>query len=265
MVMHKATYRFRWAHTQLSISALVVPLVLSVALASSAAAQSASPGAHVTPGDPRLEVDGLTSTVDTFHLMTEAQGARRPAATLVRTVTRGIENGREILKVVQRSKSPEGSSVDTSVVDAETLAPLSYVSHRDHHMERFAWEGGVLQGFVRERGDSVHSTTQVEGRFNAVVDDLVIRALKLEPGDSVRYRAVNPGRALLDVRLKMVGWETLQRSGRTAEVRRLEYDTGIAHSTLWLDRRSGALLLQETALPSGGSFWKGKRGWLPAN
>jgi hypothetical protein len=81
--------------------------------------------AVIEPGSPLLKMDRLTASIDSFRIESSARGQKR-VTTMVRVVERALVDGRDVLVFAQRYHTPQGTTVDTSWVDAGTLAPVRY-------------------------------------------------------------------------------------------------------------------------------------------
>lgn len=219
---------------------------------------------QVLPGDPRIDASTIRPGVDTFDVVMETEENRTTLYTLTRRIERDRQSGRSIVRVVQEYHSPSGASTDSSIVVARTLTPLSYASRSGDRRERFRWVDGRLEGFVGTSDDSVATATPVEGVFNAVVDDWLLASLPWGTMiNQVQYRAVNPGRGVVTINARLAEVEHLSGEDREAWCWRIEHDTGLAESTLWIDATARDILLMRTELPDGRVLWKARSGWLP--
>lgn len=217
----------------------------------------------LVPGDERLAVGRLVGVVDTFALAMIQDGQRRPVSTLVRSVERTSSGGDRALRVVQRYDRPGWTSVDSSLVNAETLAPLAYAYHGPDQASDWRWEEGRLTGQVTADGATRTEVTELDGpAFNAVVDELVLRALTLGPGEKYRWLGVNPGQGQADVTVNVEGRARLAGPMGPTAAWVLQYvGGGRRPATLWVATDSGALLGLRTELPNGATFEKVRTGY----
>ena len=66
-----------------------------------------------------------------------------------RDVTRMREGDRDLLVFAQRYNTPQGITVDTSWVDAATLAPVRYFADVYGEIQTFTFNGNTGSGWCR--------------------------------------------------------------------------------------------------------------------
>ncbi len=216
----------------------------------------------LVPGDERLGVDRVAESVDTFALAMYRNGERRPMATLVRTIERTSLEGVSAFRVVQRYATPGGSSVDTSLVDAATLAPLLYSYHAPDASSRWEWQDGRMVGRVTAEGETRTPVTELDGPvFSSVVDELVLRALPLASDSRYRWPGVNPGNPPTEVVLEVQGRDPVPGPAGATPAWRVHYEGGGQPGTMWVAVESGALLGTRVELGNGATFEKVRAGY----
>lgn len=216
---------------------------------------------HVAAGSPLVEGAKVRAGVDTFQLVVRQPGGEeRLVSTLVRTVERASAGAEPAWRIVQSYHSPRGDNVDTSLVRAEDLAPLTYVAVLNDAEQRFRFEGSSVRGVVSPRDSATREVRHdfAEPPYNAVVDEDVIRALPLAPGlvaTIVAYNPPWPPAPQLAV-IRVTGTATIRTAAGPVEAWEISYEAGGAPTTLWLAREDGRLLRLRSSLRRGASFWK---------
>ncbi len=213
---------------------------------------------RVAAGSSLVDGSTLLAGVDTFQLLVrQPDGGERSISRLIRSVER---TGTGHWRIVQRYTSDGGENVDTSVVRAGDLAPVSYVAVLQDAEQRFQFDGTVVQGTVSPKDSAsrdVHFTFDVPV-FNSVVDEEVIRALPLTPGLVAIIEGYNPPwpPAPRPTVIRVTGTTTVQTAAGLVDAWEISYAGGGAPTTLWLSRRDGRLLRLRSVLRQGAVFWK---------
>lgn len=229
-------------------------LVLALALQVSGA---------VLPGDPRLHAGQLRERVDTVFLVRVRDTARTVLATVVRTRRRERESGRDVWHYAQEYRRAAGVTTDTSVVDGHTLAPLRYRARlaAERHVVTFAAESIVARiapdtGAAREVVARPHAPV-----FNAVANDLVLEALRLNHGARYAYYLYNPPRGVALASAHVAGMDTVRLAGGDITAWVVEFSGGGAPTTIWIATTTGEVIGKRSRLPDGSEFWQAGSRW----
>ncbi|HEX5004908.1 MAG TPA: hypothetical protein VFV65_06300 [Gemmatimonadales bacterium] len=217
----------------------------------------------VTPASPRLQPSCAPAAVDTFELVLLAPGQpERVVATLRRTWAPSREGGAQVCVLEQHYSRSGSSDLDSSIVNAGTLAPVRYWAQVDQEIQRFRFSADSATGTV-QAGDSTPRVV-AEGApspyFLGVADLEVLRALPLAAGFHARFMSYNPPRGFHDVEVQVEGVDSIAVGGKTTAAWRLGYQAGGAPTVLWLRRDNGALLRSKSVLRNGAVFWRRRLG-----
>jgi hypothetical protein len=238
-----------------------LPLLSLLATASQAGAQ-----VTVEPGSPALRMDRLTAGVDSFRIESSF-GNQKRASTMVRSVERSRLDGRDVLVFAQRYHTPQGITVDTSWVDARTLAPLRYFAEVYGEIQVFTFDGRTGSGTVTPKDSASRpvSITNATPFFNAVALDLLYRALPWSRGFAASAVLYNPPRASFTVSLRVTGEEELPlAAGGTVKAWVVDYALGPGRQTLWVDQSTGEFL-RIGGTQGENYFWKYRLDLSPPN
>ncbi|MEX2281301.1 MAG: hypothetical protein WEE89_02310 [Gemmatimonadota bacterium] len=208
----------------------------------------------LAPGSALLRTSQIRPGVDSFRIESHREGKLWRSATLIRSVSRA---GDEFV-FAQTYRTPEGTTVDTSWVNAKTLAPARYFADVFGEIQRFTFTGKEGTGTVVPK-DSAARPVRVQASapfFNAVAIDLVYAALPLASGFIADLPLYNPPRMQMAIKLRVVGEESLERiDGGKVAAWVLDYQMGPMTQKLWLDRETGELL-RIGASQAGNAFYK---------
>lgn len=217
----------------------------------------------VTPGDPALKPVCDSHSATALELVVVApSGSERVVARLQRSKSRSTELGQPVCIIVQRYLRDSSTDVDSSIVNAATLAPVRYSARVNSSVERFWFRGDSAGGAVVE-GDSarrVYAERSPDPFFLAVADLSVLAALPLAPGYEARFASYNPGRGFHDVQIRVEGLDTLVTLGTPTPAWRVSYDAGAAPTVLWLDAADHELIRSRSTLRNGAIFWRRRMG-----
>lgn len=228
----------------------------ALVLVSNAHAQDA---VTIVPGSEELNTSRIAASVDSFTINNYREGKLWRTGKLVRVVERVTENGRTMLRQSQTYDTPDGITVDTTWVDANTLAPVRYFAEVYGDIQKFTFDGKAARGTVIPKDSTPRDTsfTAETPFFNFVALDLVTQALRFVPGAAFKFSAYNPPMMTLDFDLKYVGREQLPLvGGGTIDAIRVTYIRG---THLWLDANDGRLLINGGGR-GGAAFWKVRNG-----
>lgn len=213
----------------------------------------------IAPADPSLRARCAPAAVDTFELTIVTPGQPdRAVATVHRTRALSQENGIPVCVVTNHSERLGSSDLDSSIVDASTLAPVRYAAQVGVERQWFRFTADSAIGMV-QRGDSApQRVAQSAPRpfFLAVPDLEVVRALPLMVGYEVQFTAYNPPRGFHVTRIRVEALDTIRISGRREAAWRLTYDAGAAPTVMWLGRANHELLRSRSTLQNGAVFWR---------
>jgi hypothetical protein len=213
--------------------------------------------ATIEPGSPQLRTDRIPTGVDSFRIESSARGQKR-VATMVREVERAQVDGRDVLVFAQRYHTPQGITVDTSWVDARTLAPVRYIADVYGEIQAFTFDGRSGSGTVTPK-DSASRPVSVSNAtpfFNAVALDLLYSALPWSADFAASAVIYNPPRAAFTISLRVTGEEDLPlAAGGSVKAWVVEYSLGPGKQTLWVDQSNGDFLRIGTSQGEN-YFWK---------
>jgi hypothetical protein len=217
----------------------------------------------LTPAHPSLRPRCTTAATDTFELTVVTPGRPdRAVATVERRRAPSRHNGMAVCVVTQRYQRGGSADLDSSIVDAMTLAPIRYAAQVGAERQRFEFTADSAAGVV-QRADSapqpvVHAAPQPF--FLAVADLEVVRSLPLTTGYEAQFVAYNPPRGFHVTRIRVAALDTIAVAGRTEPAWRLHYDAGAAPTVMWLSVAGHELLRSRSALPNGAVFWRRRAG-----
>lgn len=226
-------------------------------IALSASAHLAGAQTNMEPGSPLLRTGQRVPAVDTFRIESRS-GTLQRSSVMVRTIERSRLDGRDVLVFAQRYLTPQGITVDTSWVDARTLAPVRYFADVYGEIQRFSFDGRSGTGTVTPKDSASRPVTVTNATpfFNAVAVDLLYDALPWSADFAATASLYNPPRASFAISLRVTGEEELPLvAGGSVKAWVVEYQLGSGTQTLWVDRSTGEFLR------IGGSrgenqFWK---------
>jgi hypothetical protein len=213
--------------------------------------------AVIEPGSPLLKMDRLTASIDSFRIESSARGQKR-VTTMVRVVERALVDGRDVLVFAQRYHTPQGTTVDTSWVDAGTLAPVRYFADVYGEIQAFTFNGRSGSGTVTPKDSASRpvSVSNASPFFNAVALDLLYNALPWSADFATSAVIYNPPRAAFTVSLRVTGEEDLPlAAGGSVKAWVVEYQLGPGKQTLWVDQSNGDFLRIGTSQGEN-YFWK---------
>lgn len=198
----------------------------------------------ITPGDAALRPSRIRMGTDSFRIASTFGGQTR-RATMVRSVSRVRDGGREMLVFAQRYFTEQGVTVDTSWLDAQTLAPQRYFADVHGEIQQFHFDGTTIEGMVTPRDSASRGVSLCTSLpfFNAVALDLIYQSLPLGSTYAVSVSLYNPPRAPFTVSLRVTGEEDVMlAAGGTVRAWVVDYILGPNTQKLWLDRETGDLL-----------------------
>ncbi len=208
----------------------------------------------LTPGSTLLRAGQIRMGTDSFRIESHRDGKLWRSATLIRQISRA----RDELVFAQTYRTAEGITVDTSWVNAKTLAPVRYFADVYGETQRFTFAGKEASGTVVPK-DSAARPVSVQSPvplFNAVAIDLVYASLPLANGFTVDVPMYNPPRMQMTIKLRVVGEDTLEKlDGGKVAAWVLDYQLGPMTQKLWLDRKTGEFL-RIGAVQAGNAFYK---------
>lgn len=217
----------------------------------------------LTPAHPSLRARCAPAITDTFELTIVTPGRPdRAVATLVRSRAPARHHGIAVCVVTQRYQRGESADLDSSMVDAVTLAPIRYAAQVGAERQRFEFTPDSAAGVV-QRADSaprpvVHAAPQPF--FLAVADLEVVRSLPLTAGYEAQFVTYNPPRGFHVARIRVEALDTIPVAGRPEPAWRLRYDAGAAPTVMWLRLEGHELLRSRSDLPNGAVFWRRRAG-----
>jgi hypothetical protein len=198
----------------------------------------------MVPGDLRLRTANIQAGTDSFRIESKFGGQTRKT-TLTRTIRRVRTDGRDQFVLAQLYRTETGNTVDTSWVDAQTLAPVRYFADVYGEIQTMRINGRTATGTVTPRDSATRQVT-VNGImpfFNAVALDLVYTSLPWTAGFTVTVPIYNPPRASFMVMLSVTGEESLPlAAGGTITAWKLDYRIGPNVQHVWVDKRTGEFL-----------------------
>jgi hypothetical protein len=196
------------------------------------------------PGDSLLRVSQLRVGADSFRIVSNFGGQVR-STLLLRTVQRTAAEGRELLVFAQQYFTERGVTVDTSWLDARTLAPVRYIADVYGEIQQFSFDGKSGVGTVTPKGSAARpvAVDLPTPFFNAVALDLLYASLPHATGLTVSVPMYNPPRAALTITLRVTGEEDLPlAAGGVIRAWTVDYQLGPNTQKVWLDRRTGEFL-----------------------
>lgn len=186
----------------------------------------------------------------------------RRVATLMRSRAPSVENGTPVCVAVQRYLQNGSTDVDSSVVDAATLAPVRYAARVGTESECFWFRGDSAIGTVvdSDSAPSAFAEQSPHPFFLAVADLEVLAALPLAHGYEARFASYNPGRGFHDVHIRVEALDTVATLGVSVAAWRVSYDAGAAPTVLWLGETDHELIRSRSTLRTGATFWRRHEG-----
>lgn len=223
------------------------PTVLLLALAAAPlAAQEADPVAML-PGDAALRTARVRVGVDTFRLSFANDSRDVPAGTVVLATTRRQEDGVTVLVRVETIRyGTRPSTVDSSAVSAETLAPRWALGFGGDATQSLRWDGTRVRGSIRSGGRKVPVDTRTETAvFHDNLTDLLLASLPLAEGWRGTWPVFDRAESLVVwVHAAVAGTEAVTLSGgASVDAWRVEVRHGREEATTyWIARDDGRLL-----------------------
>lgn len=145
-------------------------------------------GGDIRAGDAQVDGGRIRPGVGRFRMSAVANGEERELGTLTQEVAPVEEGGRQLLRMVMSMKSPAGNGVDTSHVDARTLAPVRLRAHNAEGTISIDFNGVKVLGNKVSAGGQVQPVAQSTAApaFDASMIDFLVTALPLSLGYTAR-------------------------------------------------------------------------------
>ncbi|HEX6695002.1 MAG TPA: hypothetical protein VF035_09925 [Longimicrobiales bacterium] len=145
-------------------------------------------GGDIKAGDAQVDGGRIPTGVARFRMSAVANGEERELGTLTQEVAPVEEGGRQLLRMVMSMKSPAGNGVDTSHVDARTLAPVRLRAHNAEGTISIDFNGVKVLGNKVSASGQVQPVTQSTAApaFDASMIDYLVTALPLSLGYTAR-------------------------------------------------------------------------------
>jgi hypothetical protein len=235
---------------------IAVLILLSVVTSTSAAAQVSD--VAIQPGSQKLNPAKIREREDTFTIVNYRDGKVLRESRLVRTVARIQDGARTVIRQAQVYNTPNGITVDTSWIDANTLEPVRYYADILTEKQEFRYKGSSLEGIITPRDSAPRtvSDTKAEAFFDMVSLDLLYAALPLEPGFSAAMTGYNPPRMFINVKVSPAGADRIpRRDGTLTDVLKIRYEIMGRPLDVWLDAKTHELVRMGST-QGGNAFWK---------
>ncbi|GAB5518449.1 MAG: hypothetical protein RhofKO_07000 [Rhodothermales bacterium] len=209
---------------------------------------------HVGTALPKADL--ITPRTEQFILYMLRDGQRQPTTLLTRTISTSPDG---TLGIVQHYESASGVNTDSSVVQAGTLAPLTYRARQRTQYEAFDFTAtNVIGRITPNEGDGQTVDLVLDAPvYNAVLLDELIQALPLNLNYVGRFKAYNPGRTIMEMTLSVTGSALLPlANGQTMDTWTVRLEGGPVVTELWIAKQTQQNIKQKAVLPNGGEFWR---------
>jgi hypothetical protein len=230
-------------------------IVLGALTPAAAAAQN---DVAIKPGSELLKATNIRERQDTFTIVNYRDGKMFRESRLVRTVKRVREGNQNLIRQAQVYDTPNGVTVDTSWIDALTLAPVRYYADILSEKQEFRYKGSSFEGTVTPRDSAPRtvSETKPEPFFDMVSFDLLYAAIPLAAGSTASISGYNPPRMFLNLKVSPAGEDRIPRKdGTLADVLKIRYEVNGRGIDAWLDPKTHEFVRMGSA-QGGNAFWK---------
>ncbi|MDB4950334.1 MAG: hypothetical protein JWM27_2983, partial [Gemmatimonadetes bacterium] len=221
--------------------------------AAPALAQAAPAPVSVAVGDSAVDGSRVRPARASFAWEIVRGEGSTPVGTLTDEVSVVQSGGRPALLRVLSLQSARGALIDSTVSDARTLAPISQRSTQPRRSIALTFERGRMTGSVTPVGGAPVKvdTAGAVPAFDSSSWDLVLRALPLREGLSVRYAVFDvdlPGQTWYSARVTGVE----RPAGAAGDAWRVETERGDGHqATVWIDRATREVVQVEAQMGPG--------------
>ena len=212
----------------------------------------------IKPGSELLKAPSIRARQDTFTIVNYRDGKVFRESRLVRTVARVREGSQDLIRQAQVYTTPNGLTVDTSWIDAKTLAPVRYFADILTEKQQFQYKGSSFEGIVTPKDSAARavSDSKPDPFFDMVSFDLLYAALPLAAGSSASITGYNPPRMFLNVKVSPAGEDRIPRQdGTLGDVLKIRYEVNGRAIDVWLDPKTHELVRMGSA-QGGNAFWK---------
>jgi hypothetical protein len=140
-------------------------------------------------------------------------GEVRTIGSVVDSIERGVENGRDVWRVVSRQRMRSGEMQDTYVLDARTLHPLTYVNRLDGQVRVEAtYSSSRVTGAATAEDGTPRSINVAYSKpiWDGHLYGPVLGALPLAAGAQFSIPTWNHNRGLTSINIGVVGSREVQ-------------------------------------------------------
>ncbi len=237
-----------WASAWLAWRTLVLPALAVITLASGAASTPARAQATV-PGAPSIEPTRIRYGTFEYVLSILRDDDEQIIGSLTDEILplRGEE---PVIRRVQTTRRGAGVSTDSTVSDAETLAPRWHHGVQPQRSVLLEFDGARVQGRITapSRATRMIDTTMSDAFFDASNWDLAVKALPLEEGDAAVIQVYDVDRLLQRYNVRVADREVRGKGVLVHVIVQLSRNSD-AH--VWLDDVTRTVLRIETMLEPG--------------
>ena len=209
-------------------------------------------------GDKKIKTSRIKPGVSKFISFRVSEGVRQPLSILTRTIKIERKSGAEVIIVEQQYESANGVSVDTSILQRQTLSPISYTSKPAAQTESFDFtQTGVAGTITTTTGENRQMNVLLkEPVFNAVVQNEILQSLPLEKGKNFSFRIYNPGKQFFEMTALVGGSETIKTINGNVEAWIVSIAGAAAPTKIWMSKKTQEVIWKKTELPNGDEFWQ---------
>jgi hypothetical protein len=211
------------------------------------AAQGDAVAHRLFPGDSLLQAGRLASSAVQYSLTLYRDADEIPVGRLSDEVRVETVNGTAMLRRIQRLQRGTTMLIDSSLTEVATLAPRMHRSVQPTRRVALEFSGRKVKGSLtpQDLPPVVIDTTLAEPAFDSGNWDLLLRALPLEKGLSVRFPVYDIDAGVREYRFAVTGSTTVQ--GEEAHVVLFTLARN-RETVVWVGKQSGLVLQMETML-----------------
>ncbi len=202
-----------------------------------------------TPGSPGIEPTRIRFGTLQYVLSVVRDGEEQIIGSVVDEIL-PIRGDDPVIKRVQTMHRSGGAYIDSTVSDAQTLAPRWHFGVQPERTVLLEFDGVRVQGRITAKSGTVRTveTTLVDVAFDASNWDLAVRALPLEEGDAAIVQVYDVDQQLHRYNVRVADRELRGRSEIVHVVVQLSRNNE-AH--VWFDDVTRTLLRIETPIGPG--------------
>jgi len=205
-----------------------------------------------------LNASLIKSHSASYVMYTERNGVKTPSALLDRRIEPMTIQGRDVIRVSQTHYTGEGQNRAISIVDRETLSPISYTFNSNKQAMSLQFYRHSVTGTDEVSNTKENIALQSEKPFLAsTVLDEIIQSLSLKAKFETKLTLFSTNKQINDFSVRVIGTARISLiGGKSMDAWVVERAGGGSPTTMWLDKKTHELLVQRTMLQGGNIFWR---------